>query len=135
VIHQGKILGFDAEDPATGQRYFFLPGGAIEDQETPSDCAVREAFEETGYRVRLIPGAECIKKYDFEWNGNLYECTTYFFLGSLASDARTEVHDSTYHLGVVWLSLDEIKNALSYSKEIYDAVAELIAREAHRQDF
>ena len=30
-----------------------LPGGAIEPGETPADAAVREAWEETGVRVRL----------------------------------------------------------------------------------
>jgi 8-oxo-dGTP pyrophosphatase MutT (NUDIX family) len=31
-----------------------LPGGGIDDHETPADAAVREVFEESGLRVKLI---------------------------------------------------------------------------------
>lgn len=30
------------------------PGGHIEDDETPEECALREVYEETGLRVRLL---------------------------------------------------------------------------------
>jgi len=34
-------------------RIWSLPGGHIEVGESPEDAAVREAFEETGYRIRI----------------------------------------------------------------------------------
>ncbi len=39
VVHQGQVLGFHAEDPHNHRRYFFLPGGVIEEGETPSEAA------------------------------------------------------------------------------------------------
>lgn len=33
---------------------FGMPGGKIEEGETPEECAIRETFEETGYRINAL---------------------------------------------------------------------------------
>ena len=40
------------------------PGGHIEDDETPEECALREAYEETGLRLSLI-GERFPREEDF----------------------------------------------------------------------
>ena len=37
--------------------HWLTPGGGVEGDEDPRETAVREAFEETGIRVTLEPGA------------------------------------------------------------------------------
>lgn len=45
VVHDGKILLIERWRP--GIHYFSIPGGGIENGETPEQTAVREIFEET----------------------------------------------------------------------------------------
>jgi ADP-ribose pyrophosphatase YjhB (NUDIX family) len=49
IIQDGKVL-LQLRDDA---RVWNLPGGAIEDNESFAQCAIREAREETGLEVRL----------------------------------------------------------------------------------
>ena len=49
IIQDGKIVLTKRED----FEVWTLPGGEIENGETPAQAAVREAYEETGLRVKL----------------------------------------------------------------------------------
>ena len=42
-----------------GHRAWSFPKGRMEPGETPEQTALREVFEETGYRIRLIEGFSC----------------------------------------------------------------------------
>lgn len=55
-----------------------LPGGGIEDNESPEDTALRETFEETGFRISLTRKVGTYKNIDVQtgnvWNyAHLYE--------------------------------------------------------------
>ncbi|MGE0525822.1 MAG: NUDIX domain-containing protein [Bdellovibrionales bacterium] len=125
VIHEGKILGFHAEDPFSKKRYFFLPGGEIEQGEGLIAAALREAFEETGYQVDVIRGLHLRRHYDFEWNGIVHDCVTDFLAGRLKSITSQPVEDASYHRGVDWVSVDDIDTVFGYNADIADAVRQL----------
>ena len=60
VIQDGKLL-VSREEVSD---YWMLPGGGLEENETPAECCVREILEETGYIVEpgdLKSTVECIK--------------------------------------------------------------------------
>ncbi len=52
VIRDHKILM--VQHTVDGRSYFTLPGGGIEDNETPEEAAIRELYEECGVRGRII---------------------------------------------------------------------------------
>ena len=53
VCRDGKLLL--VEHRMKGRDFFNLPGGGIEENETPEESAIRELNEEAGVRGRLLP--------------------------------------------------------------------------------
>lgn len=127
VVHEGRLLGFHAEDPFSKEKYFFLPGGMIESNESPEQAACRETFEETGYRIQIINSHKIKKNYDFPWNGKINRCATVFYLGQLLNLEPVTVNDASYHRGVAWVPVGEIGRIFSYSKDICEAVQSLVS--------
>ena len=127
VVYNNEILGFHAVDPTSAARYFFMPGGKIEDGETALESAARECLEETGYRVRIFPETEFQRKYDFTWDGKVHACDTTFYLATLDEPWHgvTPVQDADYHRGVDWLPLKSIDRVFAYNKDILWAVQKL----------
>lgn len=120
VVHQNKILGFHAIDPTNHKRYFFMPGGKIEEGETPEQAAIRETFEETGYKIRLLPGQRLRRRYDFEWNGQFFASDVIFFVGSLDEEWHVPhpVQDADYNKGAEWIRIQDIDEYFGYQPDI-----------------
>lgn len=120
VLHKNKILGFHAVDPYNQKKYFFIPGGKVETGETPEQAAVRETFEETGYKIRLVPELQLRRRYDFEWNGQLNACDTIFFVGVLDEKWHEPlpVQDADYNLGCEWIPLSRSREVFSFHPDI-----------------
>ena len=125
VIHNNHLLGFHAEDPSSGRRYFFIPGGRIEEGESASMAAVRETLEETGYQIEVLDEPKIIRRYDFEWDGVLNDCETVFVIGRLLNHTPVDVDDASYHRGVAWIPLSNVAATLAYHDDIREPVEEL----------
>jgi 8-oxo-dGTP pyrophosphatase MutT (NUDIX family) len=127
-VYDHKILVFVAIDPTSGKRYYFLPGGGLEEGETEVACGIRETVEETGYRVIVEADSRLSKNYLFHWNGQHYDCVTHFYRGHLAEIYRPPkaVVDQDYNKGAVWMPVSKIHVIFDYSPEIHDAVEALI---------
>lgn len=63
VISEGKILL--TYEVNTDQ--YFIPGGGLEDNESPEECCIRELAEETGYVVKPLQQYLTIHEYYEEW--------------------------------------------------------------------
>ena len=118
-FYQNRLLAIELEDPTTKKRFWSLPGGGVETDETVAMAATRETLEETGYQVRLI--SDCFtNEYSFRWNGNIYACTTHWFSAELTSIEPALVEDAPYLIGNKWLPWPRSKslfaNKPAYSK-------------------
>jgi tRNA(adenine34) deaminase len=125
VIKNDKLLTFRAIDPVSGKEYLFLPGGAVEPNETAPEAAERETLEETGYKIKVDELSAIDREYFFDWKGDTFDCLTIFYKGHLTSPFAAPVHDADYNKGVEWLDLSEIPSAFDYSAEIKSAILEL----------
>lgn len=128
VVHKNTILGFHAIDPTSQVPYFFLPGGGIEEGETAAQAAERECFEETGYKVKVVPESAFERKYDFYWNGENYSCRTVFYVAELTEPwkAPSDIRDTEYHKGVEWIKASKVREIFGYQKDILWAVQKLL---------
>ena len=133
VFHNQRVLTFIGEDSTLNIKYNFLPGGAIESNETAPACAERETLEETGYRVHIDSKCVTDKDYCFQWMGKDYQCTTLFYKAVLASPFQAKVSDADYNLGVEWVPLNEIKEKFKYSTEILTAIEFILEEGFHAQ--
>lgn len=126
IRDQGRILAFRGTDPTTQVKYVFLPGGAIDPGESRLEAAKRESFEETGYRIRVLPNSECVREYDFHWDGKLYACRTWFYCGEVEPIAPVVVQDAAYHQGIVWVPEAEVDQVFAYHPDILSAIHQLM---------
>lgn len=63
VVHGRRLLVFTHDDVSIEIAGVQVPAGSIEHGETPEDAAVREVFEETGRRSRVVRDLG-IERYD-----------------------------------------------------------------------
>lgn len=99
VIKDGRIL-------AVSRRYdktkFGLPGGKLEENETPELAAIRECFEETGIKV-----SKCNLIFRRDEPRDLPEGEDFHTYCFYAEDWAGEPHDSEEGV-VAWLTEEEI---------------------------
>lgn len=129
-VQDARLLCVELRDPLTRVARLFVPGGAVEPGETPAQAAAREAWEETGYRVRVDEARAELARYPYTWSGQTRDVTTHFFHAELVDTARepAPVRDAAYNEGVRWLALTAIPEALGFQPEILAAVVRLLPR-------
>lgn len=127
-IHRNRLLVFKAEDPISGEKYYFLPGGKPDKHETLIKCVMRETWEETGYRIVVEENSKLVKEYFFLWNGKKLYCKTYFYRAFLRGQYHPpgKVQDEEYNKGPAWIPLSKAREIFSYNFEIQQAVLSLI---------
>jgi 8-oxo-dGTP pyrophosphatase MutT (NUDIX family) len=94
-----------------------IPGGRIEDAETPEQAAVRECFEETGLECRNLepllsfhPGLDTMHNPTFVFHSNQFEETANFQM-----DSHEVVHRE-------WVPLDECISRI-FDNQIVDSLS------------
>ncbi len=101
---EGKVLLVRRADNG----FWAMPGGCQDLGETPAQCAVRECFEESGYRVRVtrligVYSSQCYEYVHYPWKEN--EFTHIFFRGELEGGTPT-LSEETTEIG--WFAKDAL---------------------------
>ena len=117
VYSEGKILAIRA----IPQNEIILPKGTIEPGETPEQTAVREVFEETGYKTTVKKSLGTVE-YEFSENGKYFKKTVHhFLLGLVDKTALPTPHPEEGEVFEnLWLTPDEGYRLLTHadSKEL-----------------
>lgn len=143
-VEQRKLLTIEVQDPSTGVRFSVVPGGAIEEGESPKDAAIRETLEETGFVVNALDEIESIQiRYPFVWERVSYDRITTLVAGRLSPahfisgeliPIPNHVCDAKYILRHEWLPLENIPDAFAYEPKLLAAIRSMVTQFEHCRD-
>ena len=88
-----------------------LPKGHVERGETLEETAMREIFEETGLKPKIVSGFSVSTSYKFKREGKPIDKRVIFFL---AESSTSKVKVSEEHSGYKWVSPDKAKPLIGH---------------------
>ena len=100
--------------------WYLIPGGGMEDNETPEDCVVREAEEETGLIIRPVKQFLTLHEFYEE-----YRYTSHYYVCEVTGEGKMNLTDAEKDRGLVpeWIPLEDAVRMYS-RHESYAAVSE-----------
>ena len=111
VLSEEKILlvkNKKGDSSKDSEPWWGYPKGHLEEGEKPSEAAVREVFEETGFEVKIVnskPIAE--SRYEVERNGEKFQKTVWFYEMEVIEAFKNEPDDE-----IEEIALENFDNAL-----------------------
>ena len=114
VVNEGKIL----ISHETVDDTLLIPGGGMEDGETPEECCRREVFEETGYHI--IPRRNFADVHMYF--GSSSKFINHFFVCDIVSQGKPQLMDYEEELGLIpdWFELKEAYGIFADYKKYKD---------------
>jgi len=89
--------------------HYFLPGGGIENDETPQECLIRELLEETGYTIFIGAFIGNAMRYFQSTQNEPILNDGYFYLVELSDKSQEPIEDDHY---VKWIDINSIEERL-----------------------
>ena len=117
VVRDSMILL--SHETATG--WWLIPGGGLEEGETPETCCIREAEEETGFIVTPLRQFLTLNEYYEE-----YRYVSHYFVCEIAGTGRMRLTDAEQRRGLEprWLPLEEAVGIFARHQEYADVSEE-----------
>ena len=125
VLSENKILlvkNKKGDSSADSKPWWGYPKGHLEEGEKPSEAAVREVYEETGFEVKIVnnkPVAE--SRYEIERSGEVLQKTVWFYEMEVVEPFKNEPDDEIDEIALVdfesaldLLTHDEDRKILKY---------------------
>ena len=112
VLSEEKVLlvkNKKGDSSKDSEPWWGYPKGHLEEGEKPSEAAVREVFEETGFEVKIVntkPIAE--SRYEVERNGETVQKTVWFYEMEVIEAFKNEPDDE-----IEEIALENFENALN----------------------
>lgn len=104
-----------------------LPKGQIEPAEKSTDTAIREVFEETGIKAKIIAKISD-QKYVFTFRGEkIFKIVSYYLMKYLSGKPKENQEVEN----VLWLPFTEAKKTLSFSsdKSVLEKASNLLEKQ------
>ncbi|MCR5121292.1 MAG: NUDIX domain-containing protein [Ruminococcus sp.] len=113
VINNGKML----LSHETGSGWWLIPGGGLEENESPEECCVREVEEETGYIVS--PVLKFLKIYEFYEE---YRYISHYYVCEVTGHGQMALTEAEKKRGLEpqWLPLNEAIDIFSCHQKYAD---------------
>lgn len=113
IVRDGMIL----LTHETNSGWWLMPGGGLEEGETPEECCVREVEEETGYIVRPLHQFLTLYEYYEE-----YRYVSHYFSCEVTGSGQMHLTDAEVRRGVgpQWLPLHEAVDIFSRHQSYAD---------------
>ena len=101
--------------------WWLIPGGGIEEGETPEECCIREVEEETGKIVRPVEQFLTLNEYYEE-----YKYTGYYFICEITGEGKMHLTEAEERRGVEpeWLPLKDAIEMFSKHESLADVSEE-----------
>jgi 8-oxo-dGTP pyrophosphatase MutT (NUDIX family) len=125
VLSENKILivkNKKGDSSIGGEAWWGYPKGHLEEGEKPSEAAVREVYEETGFEVKIVnnkPVAE--SRYEIERSGEVLQKTVWLYEMKVVKPFQNEPDDEIDEIALVdfetaldLLTHDEDRKILKY---------------------
>lgn len=121
IIHQNKVLALKrADNEKDSPAKWVLPGGKKEQFEDVEEAAVREVFEETGIKTKIIGLANAFS-YQVVKDDSVRDTTQVNFVLTVAGKGEPKVILSEEHDGYEWMSREKAQES-NLSQEVKAAV-------------
>ena len=117
IVRDGMIL----LTHETNSGWWLVPGGGLEEDETPEECCIREVEEETGHIVRPMYQFLTLCEYYEE-----YRYVSHYFICEVTGSGKTHLTDAEARRGVEpqWLPLQEAVDIFSRHQSYADVSEE-----------
>lgn len=116
IMENGKLLLSHEE---IGD-YWMLPGGGMEDGETPEECCIREVAEETGYQAEPLREFLVINEYYGEYR---YVCHCFICAVTGRGEQRLTEIERSRRMVAEWAPLSFFVETVSRYRE-YEGINE-----------
>ena len=117
VVRDGMILL--SHETVSG--WWLVPGGGLEEGETPETCCIREVEEETGFIVKPLRQFLTLNEYYEE-----YRYVSYYFICEVTGTGEMRLTDAEKRRGLEpqWIPLEEAVGIFSHHQEYADTSEE-----------
>lgn len=117
VTRDGKVL-LTLMRTMNNREVWTYPKGHVEEGETPREAAIREVFEETGYKCEIISPSEIyVSSYNFVRNGFYTEKKVYWYSMKAVSDSQG-IQTPEEIVRTDWASYEQAQKLLFYSSDL-----------------
>lgn len=105
---QNRLLLCQGEEPLTRKKFWVMPGGGLEPEETFKDAAARELLEETGISAPIGKHV-WYRRHQHLWNGKNADQFEKFFVVRVSNVSQIKsTNPDPYVKKYQWWSIDEI---------------------------